>query len=270
VNKSSHSTRQNFLPLDYYGTPLFSYRLEDVGIVSVKCDRCETGALRILYSPEPGPLPPPPFSDAKVEAPDFEELEAIHEELDENNSVRFDLISGFCFVHEPSMQEGLCLAAMPRHYPDIETYDYMSQTLRYITSRAEFENLTIGKNPREKIEDFWLDCAGSKERARELIRIYYNRVKEANYYFSTHREGWQTDRGLIHVVFGNPKRIVRNSAREVWIYGEEDNVNALSFTFEKEYSPYSSNEFILVRDRTYKAQWERAVTSWRNGKIYAE
>ena len=55
---------------------------------------------------------------------------------------------------------------------------------------------------------------------------------------------------------------------EVWNYGDENNLNSLKFVFQKKMNPFSSNDFILKRNYSYKNPWYRAVESWRNGKVY--
>ena len=40
------------------------------------------------------------------------------------------------------------------------------------------------------------------QKAKSLIAIYYNRIQNANLHFTTFKEGWKTDRGMIYVVFG--------------------------------------------------------------------
>jgi hypothetical protein len=82
--------------------------------------------------------------------------------------------------------------------------------------------------------------------------------------------GWKTDMGLVHIVYGNPKKIYHGDNHETWLYGEEDNLNSLSFTFYRKENVLSDNHFELRRDLIYKTSWERAITSWRNGKIYTD
>ena len=73
------------------------------------------------------------------------------------------------------------------------------------------------------LDKFWLAKAGSEERGKELIRKYYNRVQDANNYFSSYTEGWRTDRGMISIIFGKPNVVTRTRREEIWSYGEEPN-----------------------------------------------
>ena len=71
------------------------------------------------------------------------------------------------------------------------------------------------------LDEFWLKCGGNENKAKRLISTYYDRVEEANTFFSGMQEGWRTDRGMVHIVMGVPDMIRRFSWREVWIYGDE-------------------------------------------------
>ena len=46
-------------------------------------------------------------------------------------------------------------------------------------------------NRKIALDNFWLGFTNNVERSRELVRIYYNRVLYANYFFSSYKEGWQ-------------------------------------------------------------------------------
>ena len=118
------------------------------------------------------------------------------------------------------------------------------------------------------VDQFWLNKAHSNERARTLIRNYYSRVQLANELFTSHKEGWKTDRGLISIIFGSPSFIRYNKNNEIWIYGNDHNSNTIKFTFEKIKNIFSNNDYILKRNYAYKTPWYIAVETWRNGKVY--
>lgn len=269
VRKTSKFTPQNFLPVTNK-MPLWGYQSLEGGTVEIYCNRCQGETANVYKVTNDSKLPPPPFSSSKRF--DFNHREGMKMSISKtSNSFQLSLSPGVYFISQhPEEEKGLTLKVRDSYFPEIMAVDDMTETVRYITSRAEYESIQTSTNPRGQVEKFWIDCAGSKDKARDLIRVYYSRVKEANYYFSHVDPGWKTDRGLIHIVFGNPKKIFKYPDREVWLYGEEDNLNSLQFTFSKLESPYSGNIFLLKRDQTYKTDWERAVTSWRNGRVYSE
>jgi GWxTD domain-containing protein len=165
--------------------------------------------------------------------------------------------------------EGLTLFRFDNNYPDITEAYQMVAPLRYISSNEEFQKLTGSKNPKHDVDDFWLTASGgSKDRARELIRAYYNRIQDANRYFTSYQEGWKTDRGMIYLIFGAPNSIYRTSTGENWVYGEERNYMALSFNFSKMDNPFTDNDYALQREGTYRNLWYNAVDLWREGRVY--
>lgn len=267
IDKTNRLNNQNFIAFEN-GAPVFGAQTITATELRVECARCKDGDMSIARNDDDIKLPPPPFSDSRVSLPDHNAGMKMSLPL-ENKSMDINLTKGFYFLsQDPDGKLGMTLSVREEFFPDVMTVDDMIKTVRYITSRTEFEAMTTGDKKRESMERFWIECGGSKEKARKLIEVYYNRVREANLYFSHITPGWQTDRGLIHIVFGNPKKIFRYPGKEVWLYGEEDNMNSLQFTFRKKDSPYTNHHLVLQRDHVYKTNWERAVTSWRNGRIY--
>jgi GWxTD domain-containing protein len=167
-------------------------------------------------------------------------------------------------------KQGLFLSPSSPFFPEIKGIDQLTGPLRYITSKAEFDEFSKASFAKPLVDNFWLECAGSKDRARDLIRTFYTRVEETNRYFSSYTEGWKTDRGMIHLVFGNPAKIRRTNNEETWIYGEEGNPASLSFVFRKNTSALSDNVFILQRDPQYRQVWEQMVTAWRQGRVFSD
>jgi len=249
---------------------MWGYQVAGESNVKIRCDRCTEKNISIYWHEELLKLPPPPFSDSRRPLPNPSSGAKTTSPLIDKE-IEIQLSRGWCFLSQDvNEKEGVTLHARDIFFPDVMSVDMMVQSMRYITSRAEFESLLSSKNKREEMERIWTDIAGDKKKARELIRIYYNRVREANIYFSNLAPGWKTDRGLIHIIFGNPKKIFLYADSEVWLYGEEDNLNSLKFTFREIPSPFPGKHLVLNRDHVYKTNWDRAVTSWRNGRIYSE
>lgn len=270
IDKTNRFNSQNFLVLGKDNKVVYGDQIAGTAELTLRCDRCSTADFSISRNDEEIKLPPPPFSDSRIDLPSHKDgLNMSLPARDKN--LEINVTSGFYFItQDPLKEDGLTLSVRDEFFPDIMTVDDMIASIRYITSRAEFEDMNQGGRTREVMENFWVECGGSKEKARQLIQAYYNRVREANLYFSHVVPGWKTDRGLIHIVFGNPKKIFHYPEKEIWLYGEDDNLNSLRFTFRNKTSQYSSNHLVLQRDHVYKSNWERAVTSWRNGRIYED
>jgi hypothetical protein len=105
--------------------------------------------------------------------------------------------------------------------------------------------------------------------ARELIRIYYNRLSYANLYFTSYKEGWKTDRGMIYMIFGSPNYINKTASTETWEYHNKQKVSIISIKFLKVPSPYTENLYVMQRNDSYTPFWRNSVESWHNGKVYS-
>lgn len=138
--------------------------------------------------------------------------------------------------------------------------------LRYITTRDEYEQLIASKNIQADLENFWLYLANKDaEQAQKLSLTFLERTREANRLFTSYKLGWQTDRGMVYIVFGPPTSIQDAPNQTVWTYGNPSVMSALSFVFNKEYTSFVSNNYTLYRNADFKPFWYQTVESWRSG-----
>lgn len=179
--------------------------------------------------------------------------------------------SGFYHVKaDPGSFEGLTLFTYDKTFPGVSNADEMINCTRYIMSRQEFDECKAASEKKAAIDKFWLTIGGSNERARELLKRYYGRVKEANKYFSSYVQGWKSDRGMMYIVLGPPASSYRSGDEEIWIYGSEGSPSAQRYVFKKTDSPFSDNEYLLQRSQFYKEYWYTAVDYWRQGHVYLD
>jgi GWxTD domain-containing protein len=216
------------------------------------------------------PLPAPPFAMVEPTAFDLKPDSTYY--LHAENIQNFILPQkGIYWIRRKSDDNGgFTILRFAENFPKVTSPENMIPPLRYLSSKQEYREITEGNNKRAGMENFWIECAGSQDRARELIKIYYNRVKDSNTYFTSYLEGWKTDRGLIYTIFGPPNIVYRNSSSEQWIYGAENNMMSLSLTFLKMENPFTENDFNLSRNGTYKNTWYQAVDSWRQGRVWLD
>ncbi|MDX9752116.1 MAG: GWxTD domain-containing protein, partial [Flavobacteriales bacterium] len=272
VGRAGDGLRHYFLPVDpQNGVPLFDDHLPAGSQVRVRCEAFKGRTLfGARHAVEPG-LPAPVFTSGGSPRP-ADTADSLFQVTVDPVEGTFDLDLRAPGIHhlqpEASNPEGYSLFVLTEAYPVVGTATDMLGPLRYITSRPEHERILGAPDMRKAIETFWLDAAGDRERAREAIRIYYARVENANRHFTSHAEGWRTDRGLVHIIFGTPNTIYRNERGETWIFGEENNLMNLTFTFVRQNGPYTNNDLVLQRDPMFKGAWYRNVESWRNGRVY--
>ena len=269
IDKFSESSRQFYMITDTNNQILFDDFFFEGQSILIKSN-FNNDKLYATKNKTVFPLSPPPFT--KSAQPSFPDNISFTEELNFNsqNIIFYDLPNeGFVFFQLDTLNDlGFTLFNFHNDYPLLKSAEQLIPPLRYLTTKDEFDLLVSSINPKVAVDKYWLSNATSKERARTLIRVYYSRVEFANKLFSCHLEGWKTDRGMISIIFGTPSytSLVRNS--EVWIYGDENNIHSLKFVFDQKPNTFSSNDFVLSRNYSYKNPWYRAVESWRNGKVY--
>lgn len=156
-------------------------------------------------------------------------------------------------------------------YPVVNKRHQLVEPLRYLTTQKEFADLQASHPDSIKYlaDQFWLARAGSVERAKNLVKAYYSRVQRANELFTSFKEGWKTDRGMIYIVFGPPNVVYRYADREVWIYGDDSSALQYRFTFTLTKLPFSGFYYVLERNENYRFIWGQAVDAWRNGRVYS-
>jgi GWxTD domain-containing protein len=125
-------------------------------------------------------------------------------------------------------------------------------------------------NIKSAVDDFWLEMSGNSERAKELVRKYYSRVVGANKLFTSFKEGWKTDRGMILIIYGAPNLVYKTSNSESWIYGDGSSLLSMTFNFIKVINPFTDNDFELTRSPIYQNTWYSSVDSWRHGRAFNE
>ncbi len=151
------------------------------------------------------------------------------------------------------------------YFPEYVTISDLIEPLVYITTREEREQLMLNIDNKQVFDRFWLDMTGSKDNAKWIIKNYYRRVAEANDLFTSYKEGWKTDRGMLYIIFGPPDEVIRTGKEEVWSYKGGDNIPALIFKFVTLRSPYAPRQYVLERNPNLAEDWIKAVKFWRQG-----
>jgi GWxTD domain-containing protein len=216
------------------------------------------------------PIAAPPFSNINPQPFDYKPEEIIKYEIDDAGKFSTVFLdSGFVHIQmDTTKKQGLTFFGFRDNFPLVKNVFGMVDPLRFISSNTEFEKLTTAENTKQRVDEFWLSKCGTEDRAREIIKKYYNRVQDANEVFTSYIEGWKTDRGMVSLIFGSPKTVRKARDEEVWYYGEENNALALQFTFIQVDNPFTDNDYKLLRSPSYKSNWYRAVDAWRSGRVY--
>lgn len=171
----------------------------------------------------------------------------------------------YLFQADTLQEQGKAVRVGDLKYPKPIWAETLIDPLIYITTTDERRRLVTADNPKRELDRFWIYLAGNKDFARNMIRSYYARVTQANSLFTTYKEGWKTDKGMIYIIFGRPSSIRRDSGREVWSYNRQADVPPVSFAFASRPNLFSPANYELLRDANYDQIWFEMVERWRKG-----
>lgn len=111
----------------------------------------------------------------------------------------------------------------------LENLDLAIRQLRYVATNSQIRYIEEGANYEQKLNrfrEFWkaLDPTPNTQR-NEAFEEYYRRIEYANTRFKSYQPGWQTDMGMVYIIFGSPASVDKrqdyyNPSRvyERWIY----------------------------------------------------
>ncbi|KAA3610022.1 MAG: GWxTD domain-containing protein [Calditrichaeota bacterium] len=113
----------------------------------------------------------------------------------------------------------------------LRKYDRVLDELQYIANTKDLETLRkLDLNKRQEgIDSFWKRYDPTPlTKENELKNEYYTRIVQANKTFSLKQlSGFETDFGMILVLFGKPDKISGSAPTQVWHYNDLN----LKFTF---------------------------------------
>ncbi|MBK6834923.1 MAG: GWxTD domain-containing protein [Bacteroidetes bacterium] len=272
VSKLSIATAQNYIVKEQDSSIVFdNYTFKKRNLL-FKNKRLLTTHAFVSYAKSVETLPPPPFSNVEIkqEQAPFATTTKVQSNFEGWFPLNLEQ-EGIYFLRTDSLSnQGCTMFLFGDGFPKVTSHKQMIESIRFITSKDEYENLISATDKQKAIEEFWIKIGGSTERAKQLIKNYYGRVQYANEQFATDKEGWRTDRGMIYIIYGAPTSVYQTADHETWIYGDSGSPFSTTFQFENQNNMLSNNVFILRRDPMLKNSWYVAVDAWREGRIYSE
>jgi len=153
-------------------------------------------------------------------------------------------------------------------YPKMTHPDALLGPLLYMSTNTEINEIKKAEDYKKALDKYWLTLMnGNVALAQQSIRSFYGRVEEANQLFTTYKEGWKTDKGMIYIVLGPPDKVQRSKDREVWTFDQRGNAQNVNFTFNRRNNQFVDDHYELVRYAEYQPIWYPVVEAWRNGTI---
>ncbi len=217
----------------------------------------------VSYYDDNFPAAAPAFSEAQARVSRVMAVDSVFT-VRGNEEIKFPLKGLYLIQKDTTAVEGLAFRSED-DYPQFSKLVNLPGPLIYITTRQEYDRLEATNGNKRAFDRVVLGITTDTDRARTLMRSYFRRVELANRYFTSYKEGWKTDRGMIYIIFGVPLQVFRFDDREVWTY-KNDQYN-ITFNFSRSSSLFDPDNFVLIRDKKYEESWYEVIDLWRNARF---
>ncbi len=269
VDKISAETGQNYLLLSYPdSTPIYTSYLEKDKVFTIMCNDKYYTTLYVKYYFKEIPPPPPPFADKQgltIPIPDT----VFTLPLINGQTVpqQFSTAGLYVVCSDTADKEGLAILRPDGSFPEFTRPIDILRPLRYLLPQRDYDRMLAAPDIKKEVDEFWLRAADSQSRAREVLKNYYTGARLANSFFTTTREGWKTDRGMVYIIFGQPLSSYSTGNTETWVYSNGTGAYAPTFIFERKADGIAGYDYFLRRSESFKPSWYEMVENWRNGRL---
>ena len=220
-----------------------------------------------------------------IEYRDYDEIDSNERVLDDPGSVliefNYSMLPRGNYRFEVTVEDSKGndmyrardFAVKSKNYPNLLSARELAEPLAYLMNRRDYDRLMSindADSLKEAIDRFWLSNIGNQNTAKSVINLYYDRVEQANKYFSNFKEGWKTDMGMMYILFGAPWYVDRRLNNVRWSYSYNSNDPYYNFYFERTKTPnryYPFDNYLLKRDVNYFNRQYQQVQLWLTGLI---
>lgn len=265
INKLVTKSRQNFYIRGTDGLPFLQSYINRNQSFELVSERNNESDIHIRYFKSNNSIAKPPMYGSERLKRTVHSDTTYHIPMDNgySNILQLQDQGYYHFHYDSTDSKGFTVFQFTNNYPYITSPMQMLMPLRYITSKTEFKALLNSKDKKKAVEDFWVQISGNEERAVNMIKLYYNRVQNANLHFASDKEGWMTDRGMVYIVFGAPDIVYQDRKMETWKYGSPKNNKSITFNFYKVENPFTPDDYMMDRSNIYGVAWNNAIEIWR-------
>jgi GWxTD domain-containing protein len=279
-NTLSYFNRYNFILQGHFDkNELFSPILRLDEYVNLLYTRGHIDSLFISYYKPFKEVPDPPSMLLPEKTLDYDPQKVVALPYSDTLPMMFPKEGIYLCSIDRNITDGIALLNFGSAYPRLTSPEVMIEPLAYLATQDEMTELRSAVRPKVALDEFWIKCGGNIDKARELIRIYYTRAQYSNYYFSSYKEGWRSERGMIYIIYGPPDKVYKTADGESWGYKKPSvrskwggrfstSESYLYFTFKKRANVFSDNDYYLSRSESLVTYWDRAIANWRKGIVF--
>lgn len=243
---------QNGSLVDHYGNVDRLLKLEGSEPVRV-----------VSYYEDVFPAATPPFDEAMARVSAGLAVDSTFVLPADSDTFKFQQ-QGLYLIQKDTLAASGVAFRLHADYPRYNRVENLADPLIYVCTKQEFDRVKAAKGDKKAFDKVMLSITQDTDRARQFVRSYFKRVELANTFFTSYKEGWKTDRGMIYIIFGLPDEVYRFNNREVWSYKA---YGKLTFNFVKSASLFDPENYVLVRERKFQEKWYEVIDLWRNARF---
>lgn len=258
---------------------IFTPVLRDGDYINIMAPNLDADSLYVRYFKPYDRVPDPPSMLVPERALSLEPDRQVTILLSDTLPVMFPDKGVYLFTSDSASLNGTTIFNFGPTYPTMDDPAVMIPPLAYLAGPQGAADMLKEENLKIALDNFWLGVTNNVERSRELVRIYYNRVLYANYFFASYKEGWLTDRGMIYIIYGPPDKVYKTNEGERWGYRKPVVKSGwgmryrlreeyLYFSFVKRENPFTYNDYTLLRSESVTTYWDQAIRSWMSGIVF--
>ncbi|MFY7827491.1 MAG: GWxTD domain-containing protein [Flectobacillus sp.] len=185
-----------------------------------------------------------------------------------NKVIQLNIESLYYMTRDTSEAFGIGLMVVDKRFPRMTRPENLVKPLIYMSTTTEAADLRSSHEPKKALDNYWLNIMqGNQNNAKRTIKAFYQRVEQANKLYSTYKEGWKTDKGMVWIIMGDPTKVVRTKDKEIWTYTRNSQYSEVNFTFNRRANQFTEDHYELQRYAEYQSIWYPTVDQWRNGDV---
>lgn len=218
-----------------------------------------TNSVIVSYFNHNFPSAAPAFSEGQAKVPKVIKPDSIFSmEIGKDFALKK---KGLYLVQkDTSKVEGVAFR-IEENYPKFSRLQELVGPFIYVCAKQEYDRLRQAGSDKKQFDKVVISITEDAGRAKDFMRYYFQRAEAANLYFTSYKEGWKSDRGMIYLIYGEPETVYKFFDREVWSYGKQN------FNFIKSSTLFDPDNYVLVRNIKYRDAWYEKVDLIRNSRF---